>query len=168
VIGIVVVSHGPLSEGLIGAAEMIVGEQRDLRAVSMGLAADVDHLRTEIESAVQAVGGTNSALVLVDLLGGSPSNASAYLAAAGTPVVCGVNLPMLLEMLMSREASTPRALADQALRSGKDNIIDLGERLAVGTSQGRVVSDDRGPDRKGGKACQFSICESTTVSSTAR
>jgi mannose PTS system EIIA component len=131
VIGIVVVSHGPLADGLIGAAEMIVGEQEDLRAVSMGPAADVEHLRTEIESAVHAVGGTNSALVLVDLLGGSPSNASAYLAAAGTPVVCGVNLPMLLELLMVREASTPRSLADHALQAGKDNIIDLGQRLAV-------------------------------------
>jgi PTS system mannose-specific IIA component len=136
VIGIVVVSHGPLAQGLIGAAEMIVGEQTDLRAVGMGGAADMDHLRSEIEAAVQTVGGTNSALVLVDLLGGSPSNASAYLAAAGTPVVCGVNLPMLLELLMSRQASTPRALADQALRSGKDNIIDLGQSLAVGTGRG--------------------------------
>ena len=130
-IGIVVVSHGPLAQGLIGAAEMIVGAQTNLRAVSMGAAADMDHLRSEIESAVQAVGGANSALVLVDLLGGSPSNASAYLAVAGTPVICGVNLPMLLELLMAREASTPRALADQALQAGKDNIIDLGQRLAV-------------------------------------
>ena len=75
------VSHGPLAQGLIGAAEMIVGAQMNLHAVSMGAAADMDHLRSEIESAVQAVGGANSALVLVDLLGGSPSNASAYLAA---------------------------------------------------------------------------------------
>jgi PTS system mannose-specific IIA component len=131
VIGIVVVSHGPLADGLTGAAEMIVGKQTDLRAVSMGPAADVEQLRREIESAVQAVGGANSALVLVDLLGGSPSNASAYLAAGGTPVICGVNLPMLLEVLMSREASTPRGLADHALQAGKDNIIDLGQRLAV-------------------------------------
>jgi mannose PTS system EIIA component len=130
-IGIVVVSHGPLAQGLIGAAEMIVGAQTNLRAVSMGAAADMDHLRSEIESAVQAVGGANSTLVLVDLLGGSPSNASAYLAAAGTPVICGVNLPMLLELLMARDASTPRALADQALQAGRDNIIDLGQRLAV-------------------------------------
>jgi PTS system mannose-specific IIA component len=73
--------------------------------------------------------------VLVDLLGGSPSNASAYLAAAGTPVICGVNLPMLLELLTLREAATPRALADHALQAGKDNIVDLGQRLAVTASQ---------------------------------
>jgi mannose/fructose/sorbose-specific phosphotransferase system IIA component len=130
-IGIVVVSHGPFAEGLIGAAEMIVGPQTQLRAVAMQPAADVERLRADVEAAVQAVGGPDGALVLVDLLGGSPSNASAYLAVAGTPVVCGVNLPMLLELLMAREASTPRALADQALQAGRDNIIDLGQRLAV-------------------------------------
>src|SRR5207244_11143741 len=105
---------------------MIVGAQADLRAVGMGAAADMDHLRSEIESAVPAVGGANSALVLVDLLGGSPSNASAYLAAGGTPVICGVNLPMLLELLLVLEASTPRALADHALESDNDNINDPG------------------------------------------
>jgi mannose/fructose-specific phosphotransferase system component IIA len=110
---------------------MIVGAQMNLRAVGMGAAADMDDLRSDIEAAVQAVGGAHHALVLVDLLGGSPSNASAYLAAAGTPVICGVNLPMLLELLMAREASTPRALADNALQTGKDNIIDLGQRLAA-------------------------------------
>jgi mannose PTS system EIIA component len=130
-IGIVVVSHGPFAEGLIGAAEMIVGPQTQLRAIAMQPAADVERLRADVEAAVQAVGGPDGALVLVDLLGGSPSNASAYLAVAGTPVVCGVNLPMLLELLMAREASTPRALADQALQAGRDNIIDLGQRLAV-------------------------------------
>lgn len=130
-IGIVVVSHGPLAQGLIGAAEMIVGAQAQLRAVAMQPAADVEQLRADIEAAVQAVGGPNDALVLVDLLGGSPSNASAYLAVAGTPVICGVNLPMLLELLMSRDSSTRSALANQALQAGKDNIVDLGQRLAV-------------------------------------
>jgi PTS system mannose-specific IIA component len=139
-IGIVVVSHGPLAQGLIGAAEMILGAQKNLRAVGMGAAADMDSLRSEIESAIQAVGGASKALVLVDLFGGSPSNASAYLATAGTPVICGVNLPMLLELLMAREASTPRALADQALQAGKDNIIDLGQRLVVAAGSATAQS----------------------------
>jgi mannose PTS system EIIA component len=160
-IGIVVVSHGPFAQGVIGAAEMIVGSQTQLRAVAMQPAADVEQLRAEIESAVQAVGGANNTLVLVDLLGGSPSNASAYLAVAGTPVICGVNLPMLLELLMAREASTPRVLADQALQAGKDNIIDLGQRLGRGRL-GLAASDEPGTDRKE-NVCLFSTCASTTA-----
>lgn len=131
-VGIVVVSHGPLADGLKGAAEMIVGPQERFTAVGMDPAADVDRLRGEIEAAVAAVGGKDEALVLVDMMGGSPSNASAYLAVGGTPVICGVNLPILLEVLMAREASSAADLASQALQSGKESILNLGERLGGG------------------------------------
>ncbi len=97
-IGIVLVSHGPLAEGLKGAAEMIVGPQECFLAIGMDPAAELDRLRAQIEAAVAEVASDSmGALVLVDLMGGSPANASAYLAAGGTPVICGASLPMLLE-----------------------------------------------------------------------
>jgi mannose PTS system EIIA component len=133
-IGLVIVSHGPLAAGLKAAAEMIVGPQTQLRAIGMGAAADSDQLRGEIEAAVNEVGGAQSSLVLVDLMGGSPGNASAYLAVAGTPVVCGVNLPMLLEVLMARDDMTAPALAERALAAGKDSILDLQSQLTGSAS----------------------------------
>ena len=129
VVGIVIVSHGPLAEGLKGAAEMIVGPQERCRALGMDPAADLDRLRGEIEAAVAEVAGAEEALVLVDMMGGSPSNASAYLAVGGTPVICGVNLPMLLEVLVMRESSTASALVEVALQTGKESVLNLGERL---------------------------------------
>lgn len=133
-VGIVVVSHGPLAQGLTGAAEMIVGPQERLRAVGMDPAADVDRLRAEIEAAVDEVGGAQEALVLVDMMGGSPSNASAYLALGGTPVICGANLPMLLELLMSRSFMSVQELVTLAIQSGRDSILNLGERLTAGSA----------------------------------
>jgi mannose PTS system EIIA component len=130
VTGIVIASHGPLAEGFKGAAEMILGPQQRLAAIGMNPAADIDALRAQIEAAVHRVLDAGGALVLVDLMGGSPSNASAYLAVAGTPVICGVNLPMLLEVLMARDSSDAAALAEQAVRAGRDNIVNLGNRLA--------------------------------------
>jgi PTS system mannose-specific IIA component len=135
VIGLVIVSHGPLADGLKAAAEMIVGPQVQLRAVGMGPAANVDQLRAEIEAAVADVGGPAASLVLVDLMGGSPANASAYLALGGTPVVCGVNLPMLLEVLVARSDLTPSQLAECALTAAKDSILDL-QRQLTGTVAG--------------------------------
>jgi PTS system mannose-specific IIA component len=131
-IGIVVVSHGPLAEGLKGAAEMIVGPQERFQAIGMDPAADMDRLREEIEEAATVVstGDNKDVLVLVDLMGGSPSNASAYLAAQGIPVVCGANLPMLLEVLTSREQAGIEELTDIALQTGKDGVINLTQLLA--------------------------------------
>lgn len=131
-IGVVAVSHGSLAAGLKDAAEMIVGPQNAFRSVGMGPAASLDQLRSEIEAAVEHVGGPDRSLVLVDVMGGSPGNASAYLAVGGTPVVCGMNLPMLLEVLTSRDADdlTPLALAACAVEAGKSSIFDLRARLA--------------------------------------
>jgi PTS system mannose-specific IIA component len=130
-IGIVVVSHGPLAEGLKGAAEMIVGPQENFQAIGMDPAADMDRLREQIESAVAEVNaGDSGVLVLVDLMGGSPSNASAYLAAQGTQVICGTNLPMLLEVLTAREHASIEELAETALQTGKDSVISLTRMLA--------------------------------------
>ena len=129
-IGIVLVSHGPLAEGMKRAAEMIVGPQEYFFTIGMEPAADLDDLRGRIEDAVVQVGGRTNALVLADLMGGSPSNASAYLAAASTQVVCGVNLPMMLEVLMNREDMSVQDLADLALHAAKEGIVSLTHMLA--------------------------------------
>jgi mannose PTS system EIIA component len=131
-IGIVLVSHGPLAEGLKGAAEMIVGPQERFLTVSMGAAADLDAVRAQVEDAAARVAESSlseDVLVLTDLMGGSPSNACAYMASTGMPVVCGVNLPMLLEVLMNRDDMRADALAEFALYAGKDGIISLTQIL---------------------------------------
>ncbi|GAC1635395.1 MAG: PTS sugar transporter subunit IIA [Ktedonobacteraceae bacterium] len=131
-IGIVLVSHGPLAEGLKGAAEMIVGPQERFLAIGMESAADLDRLREQIEVAVAQVsaGDTSQVLVLVDLMGGSPANTSAYLATTGTPVLCGTNLPMLLEVLMAREQTNIQELTAIALQSAKDGVVNLTQMLS--------------------------------------
>ncbi|MCL6521979.1 MAG: PTS mannose transporter subunit IIC [Firmicutes bacterium] len=129
-VGVVLVSHGPLAAALKAAAEMIVGPQERLESVGMDPAADVEALRGEIESALARVAeGVEGGLILADMLGGSPSNASGYAALAGTPVVCGVNLPMLLEVLLRREGATPGELAEVALEAGRSGVADLAARL---------------------------------------
>lgn len=130
-IGVVVVSHGPLAEGLKGAAEMIVGPQERFQAIGMDPAADLDELRARIEAAAAEVGAGNpaEALVLADLMGGSPANASAYLASSGTPVICGINLPMLLEVLTARGGASIQELTEIALQAAKDGVINLTQTL---------------------------------------
>lgn len=131
-IGIVVVSHGPLAEAIKSAAEMIVGPQERFLALGMNPAADLDRLREQIESAATevAAGDIAGVLVLVDLMGGSPANASAYLANSGTTVLCGVNLPMLLEVLTTRERASIQELTEIALQAAKDGVINLTQMLA--------------------------------------
>jgi|SRR5579875_2467878 PTS system mannose-specific IIA component len=128
-VGIVLVSHGSLAEGLKNAAEMIVGPQERLLVVGMEPGADPANLRQQIERAVAALGSPEEALVLIDILGGSPANASANLANSGIPVICGVNLPMLLELLTQRENATQEELASIAIQTAKESVINLTQQL---------------------------------------
>ncbi|GHO42750.1 PTS sugar transporter subunit IIA [Ktedonospora formicarum] len=124
-IGIILVSHGSLAKGLKDAAEMIVGPQERLVALGMAPQADLAVLRDEIQIAIQQVGDLGGALILVDILGGSPANAGLHLANDKTQVICGTNLPMLLEILTLRANSTIEELASIAVQTAREGIIHL-------------------------------------------
>ncbi len=91
---------------------------------------DLASLRAMLEQAVAAVTSDGGTLVLVDILGGSPANASSSLALQGTQVICGVNLPMLLELLIQRENSPLRELTMIALQAAKEGVINLTQQLS--------------------------------------
>lgn len=128
-IGIVLVTHGALADALKNAAEMIIGPQEHFLAIGMGPADDLTILRGEIEAAVSAVEKNDGALILVDLMGGSPAKASSHLAFSGTQVICGVNLPMLLEVLVQREGVTIQELTAIAMQAAKEGVINLTRQL---------------------------------------
>lgn len=129
-IGIVLVSHGLLAEGMKNAAEMIAGPQEQFLTIGMQPENSLDSLRRELESAVRNVRSDSGVLILIDILGGNPASASLHLALHGTQVICGVNLPMLLEILVQREHLTLRDLTTIAIQAAKEGVINLTQRLA--------------------------------------
>ncbi len=120
---IVVVAHGDLGEALVRAAEMIMGPQTDLIALSLWPEESPAALQEKLTAAFQQA-GNRPALVLVDLLGGTPFNVVAcYLRGRESACVTGVNLPMLLEVLTVRdEGLSPAELAARAVQSGRNSM----------------------------------------------
>ena len=126
-VGIVIVGHGELSKELLGAAELIAGKQGNV--VTLGLHAEdaIEALPGRISQAIDSLADVEGVLVLVDLFGGSPGNATLRcLAEREFECISGANLPMLLEVLMQRESMSAEELAAQALQSGRAGIQDLG------------------------------------------
>ncbi|MDY6868717.1 MAG: PTS sugar transporter subunit IIA, partial [Chloroflexota bacterium] len=105
-IGIVLISHGNLAEGLLDAAKMITGEPENIACIGLQPADDIDQLVERIQEAVNQVDDQDGVLLLVDLFGASPFNASGRLVLAQKDrlrLVTGMNLPMLVELLVARE-----------------------------------------------------------------
>ena len=67
-------------------------------------------------------------LVFVDLLGGTPFNQSMLVSADvdNMAVVAGTNLPMLIELIMTRSDSSELGeLVEKAVQVGKDGVITM-------------------------------------------
>ena len=125
-IGIVVVSHGLLSEQLVGAASLILGEAKAIKAVTFMARESLEDLRKKTSEATNEF-TEDGCLILTDIMGGSATNVSIEIMKSRKDVyvVTGVNLPMLLEAMNSREGNSLKDLADQVSNSGTRSIINL-------------------------------------------
>lgn len=130
-VGVLVVAHGEMASGLLDAARMIVGDQEALLALSLQEMEDVEGLMAKVEEAISQVDTGEGVLVLVDLPGASPFNASARIAMQreGIEVVTGVNLPMLAELLVMRDGSSLEGCVDIAKEAGISGVRTLSEIL---------------------------------------
>lgn len=104
-IQVVVACHGRFAEELVQSAAMVFGETEGVHAVAFMPGEGPDDLVRKYEAIAEACGSRDDLLFLVDLFGGSPYNAASRVAALSdrADVLSGVNLPMLLEILDSRD-----------------------------------------------------------------
>nr|WP_252892732.1 PTS sugar transporter subunit IIA [Lentilactobacillus otakiensis] len=99
-ISILVVSHGDFAKSLIQTAEMIAGKQNQVGWVSLAANDGVASLSTKVKATLGKFPKDAQTLILADLWGGSPFNASAQIVAENPEsmaLIAGVNLPILLE-----------------------------------------------------------------------
>ena len=132
-INILVMSHGEFAEGICKSAEMIIGEQENLKTVIFNPGESLDTLVEKLKKAINEFDNDFSHLLLVDIFGGSPSNATALLLAENYKInaVSGVNLPMLLEALTERENTAADMLVKQLKAAGNEWIIDITEAFSA-------------------------------------
>ena len=118
----VVVAHGRMAEGLIDAVRRIAGDGADdLVAVS-----NDDRGPNELRDLVAEVAGDGPAVVFVDMYAGSCAMAafSTCRGCAERVVICGVNLPILLDFAFHREVPLDE-LVPRLVAKGRDAIRAL-------------------------------------------
>ena len=132
-INILVMSHGEFAEGICKSAEMIIGDQENLKPVIFNPGESLDTLVEKLKKAINEFDNDFPHLLFVDIFGGSPSNAAALLLAENYKInaVSGVNLPMLLEALTERENTDADILVKQLKAAGNEGIIDIVEAFSA-------------------------------------
>ncbi|MGE5222667.1 MAG: PTS sugar transporter subunit IIA [Omnitrophica WOR_2 bacterium] len=129
-IGLVLAAHGSLPQAFLESADMILGEVEQMATISLLPGDSLEGLIDRIREAVQEVDTGDGVLILLDLFGGTPANASAYLTQQMEKVhaVTGVNFPMLAEIILSRPGfSDAGELAASAVTAGQAGIVNVVE-----------------------------------------
>ncbi len=103
-VGVVIISHGDMSKGMLNSAGMFFDETglQNVTAVSLYPAESPEDFDVKLAEAINTVDAGEGVIVLADLLGGTPCNRVAYKLSDKVKVVTGMNLPVLMELLGQR------------------------------------------------------------------
>lgn len=130
-IGIIVATHGKLSDGLVDAAELIIGGTDNIVTLNLFQGDNVQDLNKQVLEAINKVDQNNGVIIFTDLFGASPYN-QATLAVHSLPVekqekifvITGVNLPVLLEAINQRMMGTPiHEAVNSILNEGQQSMV---------------------------------------------
>ncbi|HSG08474.1 MAG TPA: hypothetical protein VLA36_08955 [Longimicrobiales bacterium] len=120
----IVVAHGSMAQGLVDAVRRIAGGSADvlipISNEGMGPA--------ELKAKLEELAGEDRVVVFADLLSGSCGMAAMVSARdrASRAVLCGVNLPVLLDFVFHRDLPLDELVA-RLVSKGRDGIRKLPE-----------------------------------------
>ncbi|RIV26466.1 PTS sugar transporter subunit IIA [Alicyclobacillaceae bacterium I2511] len=122
-IGIILAGHAGVPASMVQAVEMILGEQTQVSALGLEHDTNLDEFINRFQLEAQRVNSGEGVLILCDLFGGSPGNSATHLIESTVHLVCGMNLPMLLEVFTKRENASVVELAKVAQIAGSSGIV---------------------------------------------
>lgn len=127
-VGILLVSHGRMAEGMLDTLGMVMGEAEQLDHVSLVMGEDYEVFESQIAQKTRDLNDGDGVLALVDLFGASPFNVTQKVAHAlegegvRIRIVSGMNLGILAEAVSMREGSTLEGLVNVAMEAGHRGI----------------------------------------------
>ena len=97
--GVVVATHGEFGKDMVTTLQMILGQSEGIQAIALLSSESLEDFKSKMEEALKKIDSKNEgALVLVDMIGGTPFNVALLIAQTRSlQVVTGVNLPMLIK-----------------------------------------------------------------------
>ena len=135
-IGIIIVTHSNFAEGIKNSVEMIAGKQDNFTAINFENGEDIEDLKNRISQKAEEYTSKGLDVIYVtDLKGATPFNACLYVSTQiWGPVVAGLCLPILLELVLTRDTMDIEDLSSYVryvITNAKESIqvIDANELM---------------------------------------
>ena len=133
-IGIVLISHGKMADGMLDSCKLFFGEEiPQILSVCLLPENSPEDFDKKIELAISKVDSGDGVLILCDLLGGTPCNRCAYILNDRIQVIAGVNLSILLEFLATRDSLEDISELDieTLIFAGANGVVSLNKLLTI-------------------------------------
>ncbi len=123
---IILASHGNLSVELKHSLEMIMGEQPNIKTITLTEDEGDTHFLSTLDEITEDLSGYT---VFTDLLGGTPCNvfAKKLMETNNFRLYAGMNLPMIIQHLNNLLID----MNSNLVQAGRDGLVDVGEVLGV-------------------------------------
>jgi len=130
-IGLIVITHGDFGQQLVKAAQVILGEQKEIWALSLEEKDGLETLSERIGKILREKDERSEGkIVLVDMFGGTPANASLkFVNEEKVEIISGVNLPMLIAGINYRQSLPLKELAHLIRQKGEESILDVKQKF---------------------------------------
>ena len=152
-VGIILASHGDFANGILQSAQMIFGEQENVKAVTLMPSEGPDDLKEKLKEAIASFDNQDEVLFLVDLWGGTPFNQASGLFEEHKEkwaIVAGLNLPMLIEAFASRMTmESAHEIATHILETAKEGIKVKPEELEPAEPTAKAATSSANVGRPG-------------------
>lgn len=137
-IGILVATHGKMAEGMLDSLHLLAGDFEGVKALGLQASDNADAFQKRMEDCIKEVDTGDGVLIFTDVLGGTPGNRALTIASTNdkVEVVAGVNLPVLLNTVMSKDMFSSMDEAIEAVKEIADGSI------VVASASLRAVDDD--------------------------
>lgn len=133
-IGVLIITHGDLAQGLISASELIMGKAENLDYLGLYHETSIEVFNQQVAEKILALDTGEGVLVFCDIFGASPYNSTALnykelKDKVNYRAITGVNLPMVIEALSMREFTELAELSKTIQKIGKEGINELFELI---------------------------------------
>ena len=130
-VGIVLISHGDLANGIVSSASMLVPQLENVTSLTLWPDDNPDEFQQKIEAAVKAADTGDGVFILADMLGGTPANRAMYSLGDKVRMMTGLSLPMLYSLINIREETNDlAALAKDVMSEAKEAMVDVNDLMA--------------------------------------
>lgn len=127
-VGVLILTHGKLADGLKNSVEMIMGQNDSFNTLGLYEGDDFTEFKEKVLEQICELDRGEGVIVLVDLFGASPYNSVMFnyqeikRREKKVRLITGVNLPMVIEALNARNYTSLDKLYEEIMQMGISNI----------------------------------------------